>query len=154
MKLEQDVEMKYGVLYSVDVPSTVSLRPHLPSKRHLFDTTEGNECYEYDYLEGAWEKGKHRKLIGVLTQEQFDEFVEELGLFAEDVETLGSLGVPWAGCGGLGVAPAISFISEDPEAIQGAYVTPIPQCDPPEDEEEMREVWEELKRKIVEKYKP
>jgi hypothetical protein len=37
---------------------------------------------------------------------------------------MGSLGAP--GCG-FGLAPAISFISDGPDAIQSAYVTPLPE---------------------------
>ena len=98
------------------------MRHYLPPKRHLWDQTEGDDCRSYDYLEGRWEKCKHRKLCAVLTKEQFREFVDRLGLHAEDVETMGSLGAPGFG---FGWAPAISFRGDDEDAIQSAYVTPL-----------------------------
>jgi hypothetical protein len=52
--------------------------------------------------------------------------VRRCGLVAEDVQTLGSLGAPGFG---YGWAPAISFRSDDPDAIQSAYVTPIPEVE-------------------------
>ncbi|HEX6986383.1 MAG TPA: hypothetical protein VF170_13455, partial [Planctomycetaceae bacterium] len=76
------------------------------------------------YLEGAWENGRHGKWAALLTREQFDEFVEATGLYAENTETMGSLGAPGFG---WGWAPAVSFVSDDPDAIQSAYVTPIPE---------------------------
>jgi hypothetical protein len=60
----------------------------------------------------------------VLNREQFDEFVEKCNLIAEDVQTMGSLGAPGLG---YGWSPAVSFHSDDSNAIQSAYVTPIPE---------------------------
>ena len=41
---------------------------------------------------------------------------------------MGSLGATVFGFGfGFGWAPAISFTSHDPDAIQSAYVTPLPE---------------------------
>jgi hypothetical protein len=98
------------------------VRPYLPPKRHLWTQTEGDEQYELDHLGGRWEKGKHRKLCVILTKEQFCKFVDATSLFAEDVETLGSLGAPGFG---IGWAPALSFRSEEDDAYQSAYVTPL-----------------------------
>lgn len=50
--------------------------------------------------------------------------MQRFGLFAEDVQTMGSIGAPGFG---FGWAPAISFRSDDPDAIQSAYVTPLPE---------------------------
>ena len=47
-------------------------------------------------------------------------------LTAEDVQTMGSIGAPGFD---LGWAPAISFNGDDPDAIQSAYVTPIPEVE-------------------------
>jgi len=63
-------------------------------------------------------------IVAILDRDQFDDFVKNCGLHAEDVQTLGSLGAPGFG---VGWAPAISFISDDPVAIQSAYVTPLPE---------------------------
>jgi hypothetical protein len=115
--------MRFSVIYSVDVPRDESIRPYLPTQKHLFQMTEGDDQYEYSYLEGVWTKGKHRKLCAWLNKKQFERFLSDTGLFAEDVETMGSLGAPGLG---YGIVPAVSFRNDDPIAIQGAYVTPIP----------------------------
>ena len=75
--------------------------------------TEGDGQYEYGYLEGDWEKGKHRKWCAMLTKAQFTEFVRATGLVAESTETLGSIGAPGFG---FGWSPAISFRDEACEA--------------------------------------
>jgi hypothetical protein len=67
--------------------------------------------------------------VGILNKKQFERFLEDTGLHADSTETMGSLGVPWADPPGLGLAPAIAFNSEDQDAIQGAYVTPLPEVE-------------------------
>jgi hypothetical protein len=117
--------MQFSVIYSVDVPSNVSIKPYLPPQaRSLWTKTEDDSGYEYSYLEGRWASGKHRKWTALLTRQQFDDFVSKVGLVAEDVETMGSLGAP-----GFGWSPAISFTGEDEDAIASAYVTPIPNVE-------------------------
>jgi hypothetical protein len=86
----------------------------------LWQKTEGDEEYGYGYLEGEWEKGKHRKYTAFLTRKQFERFVGHLCLRAEDVETGGSLT-------GMGLQPAISFNGDDYSALLNAYVTPVPE---------------------------
>jgi hypothetical protein len=118
--------MLFSVIYSADCPrseSIVRFRP--PQTRKLWDRTEGDDGYEYSYLEGDWEKGKHRKWCGMLTKEQFQRFVDATGLVADSTETLGSLGAPGFG---FGWSPAISFRDDGEErAILSAYVTPVPE---------------------------
>ena len=114
--------MLFSVIYEFDTPREVSVRHYLPPRRRLWQQTEGDEQYEYEYLEGRWEKGKHRKLCAILTKEQFAEFVDRTNLYPEDCETMGSIGAPGFG---IGWAPAISFRGEDEDAIQSAYVTPL-----------------------------
>jgi hypothetical protein len=117
--------MQFSVIYSVDTPADVDVLDYAPPQvEELWDATEGDNQYEYSYLEGRWEEGHHRKWCAILDREQFDEFVERCGLIAEDVQTLGSLGALGFG---FGWAPAISFRSDDPDAIQSAYVTPLPE---------------------------
>ena len=118
--------MLFSVIYSVDTPEGENIDAYAPPQVDEFwDETE-NRTSEYAYLEGSWENGQHRKWAAVLDRDQFDEFVEKLGLYAEDVETLGSLDAPGLG---YGVSPAISFTSSDPDAILSAYVTPIPEVE-------------------------
>ena len=116
--------MKFSVIYSVDVPGDAEVLDREPPNLDLWEETEGDQQYEYGYLEGRWEHGRHRKWAAILERKDFDQFVKHCGLFAEDVQTMGSIGAPGFG---FGWAPAISFTSNDPDAIQGAYVTPIPE---------------------------
>lgn len=117
--------MQFSVIYSVDTPADIDPLDYAPPQvEDLWDETEGDGGFEYGYLEGRWEGGHHRKWCALLTREQFDEFIDRCGLSAEDGQTMGSLGAPGFG---FGWAPAISFRSDDPDAIQSAYVTPIPE---------------------------
>lgn len=116
--------MQFSVIYSVDVPRDVSIKHYMPSQRHLFTQTEGDSQYDYEYLDGPWRKGKHRKLCAVLTREQFDRFVLDCGLDADSTETTGSIGAPGFG---YGWAPAIAFNGADYDAITSCYVTPVPK---------------------------
>lgn len=118
--------MLFSVIYSVDCPSDEDVNGLAPPDTELWNQTEGDEQYELDYLEGSWENGHHRKWAAILNREQFDQFVEHCGLTAEDVETMGSLGAPGFG---FGWAPAISFDGHDRNALQNAYVTPIPEVE-------------------------
>ena len=118
--------MLFSVIYSADCPRSESIaRFRPPQTRTLWDMTESDEQYEYGYLDGGWEKGKHRKWCGLLTKEQFNRFVEATGLIADNTETMGSIGAPGFG---FGWSPAISFHDDGCErAILCAYVTPIPE---------------------------
>jgi len=115
--------MQFSVIYSADTPADVDVLDFAPPQAEdLWDETEDDDQFEYGYLEGSWENGHHRKWCGVLTREQFDDFIDRTGLVAEDVQTMGSIGAPGFG---FGWAPAISFTSDDPNAILNAYVTPL-----------------------------
>ncbi len=118
--------MLFSVIYSIDCPRSEKIgRFRPPNARKLWNMTEGDEQYDYGYLEGEWERGKHRKWCAMLTKEQFQEFIDHTGMIAEDVETMGSIGAPGFD---IGWAPAISFQDDGTEwAILSAYVTPIPQ---------------------------
>ena len=117
--------MQFSVIYSVDTPAYTDAFDYAPPHvGDLWDETEGDDQFEYGYLEDRWENGHHRKWCGVLTRERFDEFIGRSGLTAEDVQTMGSIGAPGFG---FGWAPAISFNGDDPDAIQNAYVTPLPE---------------------------
>ena len=142
--------MRFGVIYSVDVPSGVSVREYLPPRRLLrrkMWQTEGDEQYDYGYLEGRWERGKHRKIVGELSRPEFDELVDHLGLYATDVETMGSLGAPWTESG-VGVAPAVSFDAEHDDALVNAYVTPLPEVKGPWGDR----TWDRVRRALIAVY--
>ena len=153
--------MLFSVIYELDVPRSEAVGQYLPKQRHLFQQTEGDDCYEYSHLEGDWEKGKHRKLCGILTKEQFERFLSDTGLQAEDCETMGSLGAPGFG---LGWAPAISFRGDHYSALSSAYVTPIPMVKrvrdldkpphPARAEKGFSENdWERVRTAVISKYK-
>ncbi len=116
--------MQFSVIYSADCPADEDIDDFAPPEIDLWDQTEDDSSYEYGYLEGCWENGHHSKWCSILNRDQFTEFVEHCGLFSEDVDTMGSLGAPGFG---YGWAPAICFNSDDPDAIQSAYVTPLPE---------------------------
>lgn len=117
--------MLFSVIYSVDVPEDEDVLDFAPpDAKKLWQETEGDEQYEYGYLEGRWEQGSHRKWCAVLTRDQFDEFVRRCSLSAESTPTLGSIGAPG---GGFGWQPAVSFRGDHPDAIQSAFVTPLPE---------------------------
>ena len=137
--------MLFSVIYSADCPRSESISRFRPPKaRKLWDTTEDDSQYGYGYLEGDWEKGKHRKWAAMLTKDQFTEFVQSTGLVAEDVQTMGSIGAPGFG---VGWAPAISFNDDGSErAILNAYVTPIPETS--KDQYDERD-WERVRRAVL-----
>jgi hypothetical protein len=116
--------MLFSVIYSVDCPEDENISDFVPPDLDLWDETEGDDQYEYEYLEGRWAKGSHQKLCGILDKDQFNEFLKHTGLFAERCETMGSIGAPGFG---YGWAPAISFRSDNPDCIASAYVTPLPE---------------------------
>ncbi len=116
--------MQFSVIYSVDVPADTDVLDFAPPNVADWDETEDDDQYEFGYLEGCWEGGHHRKWCAILDREQFEAFIDHCGLAAERTETMGSLGAPGFG---FGWAPAISFNSDDPDAILNAYVTPIPE---------------------------
>ena len=158
--------MQYSVIYSFDITHAHSVMPHKPPHcTDLWEKTEGDEQYEFDYLADGggrnsegFRNGKHRKYCAILNQAQFDEFVGHCDLDAEPTETMGSIGTP--GFGG-GWAPAISFQCQDTMTIyddngviyKGAYVTPVPE---PTDTEFLVEDgfdWEKVRTFIVERYR-
>jgi len=147
--------MKFGVVYSVDVPEDEDIDWHLPpvnERNELWLTTEGDECYDYDYLGGIWSKGEHRKMLAVLTKGEFERFLADEELFAEDVRTGGSLGVPWANPW-YGLAPAVSFTSDACGAIKNAYVTPLPGIAGHDNEKPYTERdWERVRAAVIAAY--
>jgi hypothetical protein len=112
--------MLFSVIYTADAPADVNVLDYAPP-----DVTDWNETEDDDQYEGEDEQGHHRKWCAVLNREQFDDFIQHCGLFAERTETMGSLGAPGFG---FGWAPAISFRSDADDAMQNAFVTPIPEC--------------------------
>lgn len=140
--------MKFSVIYSIDVPEHEHLSRYFPSNRHLFRKTEGKESYDYDYLGGEWKNGSHGKYVALLTKYQFDKFISSTGLYAEDCETMGSLGALGFG---YGWSPAISFTADEYDALLNAYVTPIPEIRNKKTPFDDRE-WQRLRKVIIARY--
>ena len=118
-------KFEFSIVYSLDVPKGVNLSEYMPPDFQKFKwvCTESGKS-EYEYLEGRWHHGsRHRKYCSILNFEQFCNFLEHCGLRVEKCHTCGTLGAPGFG---FGWAPAVSFIADNDNAIQGAYVTPIP----------------------------
>ena len=135
--------MLFSIIYSADCPAEIDITEFAPPEPELFDETEDDDQYSYGYLEGDWLEGHHRKWCGILNRSQFQEFVDHTGLFAEDIETLGAIGGPGFG---IAWAPAISFTHDDPQAIQSAYVTPIPEV---QRSEFTQRDWERVRRAVL-----
>lgn len=136
--------MQFAVIYSVDVPCDGQVLDYAPPQvADLWQQTEDDRCYEYGYLEGCWEEGHHRKWFAMLDREQFNRFVDHCGLVAEDVRTMGSLGI------GPCIQPAIAFNGDDPDAIQSAYVTPLPETRKQDWDERD---WERLRAAVIRQY--
>lgn len=144
--------MLFSVIYWFDCHGDVSVQNYNPPQRHLWQLTEGDESYDYDYLGEEYAKGKHRKWVAVLTRKQFDRFVSDCNLWAEETETGGSLGAPGLG---LGLSPAIRFQGEDIyRAIDiGAYVTPVPEvCTKRDGQPFGKRDWERVRRAVLSYY--
>jgi hypothetical protein len=114
-------ECHFTIIYSVDIPSDESYTGgyYCPSPvqfaQKIWRCTESGRAED---LEG-W---KHRKYVGILNFSQFCDFLDRVGLYVEKIKTMGSIGAPGFG---FSVAPAVSFTSDDENAYQNAYVTPI-----------------------------
>ena len=109
----------------------------LPDKEVLdkLECTEDDDCADFEDM-----YPHHRKYCGILTQEEFDKFIESTGLVAEDVETMGSLTLEF------GHLPAISFnAGYDALGYVNAYVSPLPQ-----NKKELD--WENVRKVFTEKY--
>lgn len=86
--------MQFSIIYSVDIPGGVDMRPFVPPNcKKLWEETEDDSNYEYGYLEGRWEHGHHRKWCAILNEDQFQEFLDHTGLFPENCQTMGSIGI-------------------------------------------------------------
>lgn len=151
--------MIFSIIYSVDIPSGLSITHYKPPnnqmRRKLWQCTEGDSSYEYGHLGEEWEKGKHRKYCAVLTRKEFEQFTEECELFAQNHETGGSIGAPGFE---IGWVPAVSFSSERYSAIVSAYVTPIPTFHTREQFEARpsklfdEDDWERVRRAVINQY--
>lgn len=139
-----DIEF-YSVIYSFDCPADSSVSRYKP-RSPKFELTENDRCYE-----GPWKKGKHRKYVALLTAKEFQAFIDDTCLVAQDVETMGSIGAPGFG---MACVPAISFSYDRADVYADAYVTPIPkEVHPkPTTAKEADAFWEELRSAVIAAY--
>lgn len=142
--------MLFSVIYDFDCHMDRSVKTLLPPNRKLWQMTERSDGQPSEYCSDLWDgKVKHRKLCAILSREQFKDFVHHIGLFAEDVETMGSLGAPGFG---YGCAPAISFRADEYDAIVLAYVTPFPNWEPShrrEDKDWQERCWNRIRCAVI-----
>ena len=138
------LELEFYIIYSFDIMKTESVMRYKPPFIKKWDCTEGDDQFDYDYLEGEWEQGKHRKYCAQLDKEHFEKFIYDCNLIMEDVNTMGSLTE-------LGLMPAHSFNDggDSYEAIINAYVTPIVITEGIELNEVL---WESLKQEMLKKF--
>jgi hypothetical protein len=85
--------------------------------------------------------GQEIKAMGVLNKRQFAALIDDLGAFAEDVQTLGTLGGPLS----LGCVPDVSFRCESPCLIECIRVTPFPCNRAGEPLEGNEQTWDRLR---------
>lgn len=113
---------------------------------------------EYDYLakeseSEAWEGIYDITVSGILDRETFTRWVEDLGLYAEDVRTLGTLGGPG---NPMGLYPDIAFAGEYLTIIESVRVSPLPDVGPPaslpNDEAWANHAWERVRGAVLTVY--
>lgn len=112
----------------------------------------------FDFYElGFWERWcvlcRDMQVNMILNRDQFDKFTSQLGLFATDCDTLGTLGGPL----GFGPVPDIVFENDSSAMICSVRVTPIPgtlekQLGLCSTQEDAHRIWSRLKRAVVSVY--
>ncbi len=143
--------MRFSIIYEFDCPMTSSVRAYTFRSRSLF-LTERSDGEASEWCSDLWDsKGHHRKYAGILSRDQFSKLINQTGMWAEDVETMGSIGAPGFG---FGVAPAISFRNDDPDVIQSMYVTPLIDVEPkrPVTPERAELTWNRVRRAVLSVY--
>ena len=148
---EIDLEVEFSIIYEFDISCQDKVGRYKPKPDSKFKLTECSDGEPSDWCAELFGgKCKHRKYIGILTEEQMEVFIDYCCIYASDVETMGSLGSP--GCG-PGLAPAVSFSSQDdPDVIDSAYITPL--CDPEGvDESNAEEFRQAIRQAIIKKWK-
>jgi hypothetical protein len=121
--------MLFSIIYEFDVPYTESVKPYQPSQLSLlFVPQETDAYYKYSHLGGIWKKGKHRKYAALLNRKQFEQFLNDTGLYYETDQTMRMMGVfvPDNQVD-YGIMPAIAFRADHDYCIASCYVYPLPQ---------------------------
>ncbi len=127
--------MIFSVIYSIDCAKGVHIKQFYPKNMRPWQITEdGGYGSGGDYDDIFTKGSKHRKMCALLTKAQFLKFQNDCNIYADNVETMGSIGAPGMG---YGMVPAISFSADSFESsygndhedfgyFQSAYVTPVP----------------------------
>lgn len=124
--------MKWSVIYSIDTLAGNTLDGFVPTSEH-WEKTEGDDCYEFDYLGDAYLKGKHAKYVGYITDNEFKQFLHDVLVPSYVENTMGMLGGMVEDEIVLGLMPAwslsaVKYYATDP-FYQNAYVCPFPEND-------------------------
>jgi hypothetical protein len=144
--------MRFFVVFSVDCAAGNDIDRWNPdSETTQWECTEDDEseydCFSDNEGEEDRPRGQHRKYLGDLSRQEFDAFVNRMGLFAESIETLGTLS-PY----GV-VMPAISFDSDKMNVVLNAYVTPYPSLMSGWwNADRQQNAWRRIKRAMVSVY--
>lgn len=136
----------FSIIYTADWnPDHFSVKRFTPPNVKAWDMTEREDREEINDTISGW---SHRKWCNLLSEKQFQRFVDRCGLFADDIETMGSIGAPGFG---FGWCPAIAFRDSDyGEYFLSAYVTPLIKLE--NGEEITEEMWKEIREDILGKY--
>jgi hypothetical protein len=124
--------MKWSVIYSVDTRADNSLDEFIPTSDE-WEMTEGDESYEFVYMDDEYDGGKHGKYVGYLTNNQFKKFLSQILVPSFVENTMGMLGGLVEDGIFLGLMPAWSlspanyYVNEP--FNQTAYVCPFPEND-------------------------
>ena len=124
-----------------------------------FDLTDVGDS-EYEYL--SWESPdepwfQHLRDLTIcefMTRSQFKAFIDDLGAFAEDCLTLGTLGGPL----GLGCVPDIPMRMVSSQLIESVRVTPCPEVHGEpinfdyEDPDKLDAAWERIRGAFIAAY--
>lgn len=130
--------MKFYIIYAYDFTKNTPqyiLDEAVPDT-NLFEQTEDDESWEYNYLgeenphnAHIWNDGHHRKWVTKepISKEDSFDFLKFSGMCYQDIETMGSLTE-------YGWLPALSFQGDSMMTYDeygainiSAYVTPIPE---------------------------
>ena len=130
--------MRFYIIYSVEDERADE---HKPNAGEWLCTEDEMEQYDIDVSPEGYE---HRKWTAELNREDFDSFIDQSGLIADDIQTMGSLTIEH------GWLPAILFRDED--LCANAYVTPFPEPVRRADAPLSDRHWERVRKVVTSKY--
>lgn len=123
-----EAKVNYYVILSLDIPKGVGRKITLPQAKPDIVKYPKFRVTETEVEDPKW-CAKHRKYVGVLSQKETIQFLDEN--FSTTCKTMGSITE-------LGWLPAISFSNEEDLFYLNAYVSPI--FDEKDDENLMKDL--------------